>query len=197
MYQLVESVYLRDGVFRNLPYHENRMRKSQSKLFDKNITIPLGEYLNSLNPPLLGLFKVRLIYDSEIRKVEFVPYVAKTIQSIRLVHSEAVKYEYKFLDRSELNSLYEQRGSADEILLVRNGFITDASYANVVFRKSGVWYTPRHYLLAGTMRQYLLDTKRIREAVIDSKNYRNYESLKLINSMLGMEGSEIPIESIQ
>jgi hypothetical protein len=46
------------------------------------------------------------------------------------------------------------------------------------------------------MRESLLDARLIREAIIDVNNYSQFKSFRLINSMLGMDGEEIPIESI-
>jgi len=46
------------------------------------------------------------------------------------------------------------------------------------------------------MRQSLLDTGLIEETSINISNYNQFQSLKLINSMLEMDGPEIPISSI-
>jgi len=196
MYPLLETIYLRDGLFRNLPYHEARMNKSITTLYSGNNVIDLNSYLNSIHVPASGLFKTRVIYEAEIRKVEFVPYTVKPVRSLKLVHSDAITYDHKFLDRSLLHDLYNQRGELDEILIVKNGFITDTSYSNVIFRKDKKWFTPKHYILNGTMRQHLLDNGMIMDAEIDIHNFFEYESVKLVNAMLGMEGEEIPVESI-
>ena len=120
----------------------------------------------------------------------------KPVQSLKLVHSDVITYDHKFLDRSGLQNLYNQRDDLDEIMIVKNGFITDASYANVIFRKNEQWFTHKHYILKGTMRQYLLENGTIMEAVIDDHNYLEYESVKLVNAMLGMDSEEIPVKSI-
>lgn len=196
MCQLLESVYLNEGVFRNVSYHEARMQKALQELYRMEAPVQLSGYLNSLNFPKSGIFKTRIIYDTEIRKVEFAPYTVKPVHALKLVRSDAVSYNHKFLDRTELSHLYEQRGAADDVLIVKHGFITDASYANVILKKNNNWFTPKHSLLNGTMRQYLLDAGMIYEAIIDEQNYFQFESVKLINSMLGMDGMEIPIKSI-
>lgn len=196
MYRLLESIYLKDGAFRNLPYHEERMRKSWRDLFNSNATIDLYHYLNTIEIPSKGFYKTRVIYDIEIRKVEFVPYVVKPVKSLKLIHSDTISYDYKFLDRKDIDQLYSQRGNADDVLIVKNGFITDTSYANIIFKKGRDWYTPDHCLLKGTMRESLLDAGLIRETTIDVNSYSQFRSIKLINSMLGMEGAEIPIDSI-
>ncbi len=196
MFRLLESIYLKDGVFRNLPYHEERMRKSWRDLFYSHATIDLYHYLNTIEIPSKGFYKTRVIYDIEIRKVEFVPYVVKPVRSLMLIHSDTISYDYKFLDRKDIDQLYSQRGNADDVLIVKNGFITDTSYANIIFKKERAWYTPIHCLLKGTMRQSLLDAGLIRETTINVKNHSEFESFKLINSMLGMDGEEIRMEFI-
>lgn len=193
---LLESVYLKDGEFRNLAYHEVRMKKSSLHLFKNEIHIELSNLLAGMKIPSRGLFKTRIMYDTQIHQIEFVPYVINPVRSLKLVQSNTITYDHKFQDRSLLHQLYEQRKDADDILIVKNEFITDTYYANIIFKKDDIWYTPRHYLLKGTMRQYLLETEEIKEAEITIDSFRQYESCKLINAMLGMDGEEISMESI-
>ena len=196
MSQLLESIYLNHGEFRNLSYHEARMRGASRDLFNKELTLELTTILTELKFPSQGLYKTRIIYDTEIRKIEFVPYEVSPIQTLKFVHSDTISYVHKFLDRSTLHKLFIQRDDADDILIVKKGFITDTYYANIIFRKEDIWYTPRTCLLKGTMRQYLLDAGFIAESDIDVNNYLHYQSFKLINSMLGMESQEVPVTAI-
>jgi len=193
---LLESIYLNDGVFRNLDYHEARMKYATRDLFHKETSFDLLTVLGTVEFPLQGLFKTRVIYDSEIRKIEFVPYTIKPVRSLKLIHDSSVIYNHKFLDRSTLDRLFAQRGTTDDILIIRNGLITDTYYANVIFQKNGKWFTPDSYLLNGTMRQSLLDVGMIGEARIGISDLTQFQSAKLINSMLAMDGPEISIQSI-
>jgi 4-amino-4-deoxychorismate lyase len=196
MSRLLESIYLNDGVFRNLSYHEARMTKSWYEVFKKERVVELAHILTGMKFPSKGFYKTRIIYDTEIRKIEFVPYVVNPIRSLKFIHCDTISYEHKYQDRSSLHSLYEQRQEADDIVIIKKGFITDTYYANIIFKKDQVWYTPKHYLLNGTMRQYLLDSGLIVEGEININNYKQFNSCKMINSMLGMDGDEIPIGSI-
>jgi 4-amino-4-deoxychorismate lyase len=193
---LLESIYLNDGVFRNLSYHEARMRDSVQELYHEKISLRLVDLLFDMPVPSSGLFKTRILYDSEIRKVEYVSYVVRPVQSLKIIHDNSISYNYKFQDRSDLDNLFAQRDTADDILIVRNGLITDTSYANIIFKKGGRWLTPDSYLLNGTMRQSLLNAGLIEEIRIDVSDLKQYQSARLINSMLGMDGPEIPIDSI-
>ncbi len=192
---LLESIHLNNGEFRNLEYHESRMRASSHVVFNNNKGFNLSE-LKKESFPSFGLYKVRVVYDTQIRKVEFVPYEARSVDSLKLVHDNEIQYDHKFLGRTKLEYLYSLRGSADDVLIVKNGLITDSLYANVIFKKDANWFTPNSYLLKGTMRQSLLDKGVIKEASITVENYHHYQSCKLINSMLGMDGPEISIEAI-
>jgi 4-amino-4-deoxychorismate lyase len=192
---LLESIYLKDGVFRNLGYHEARMRNTSTMLFGK-YAINLKEFLSQVANPTYGLFKTRVIYDTAIRNIEFVQYEPRLVRLLKLIHDNDISYTHKFLDRSHLENLFAQRGAADDLLIVKNGNFTDTFYANLIFKKENRWFTPTTFLLKGTMRQSLLDTGLIEETSINVSNYNQFQCLKLINSMVGMDGPEIPISSI-
>ncbi len=195
MSQLLESIYLKDGIFRNLAYHEARMKNASSMLFGK-FSINLAGFLSQVAMPTIGLFKTRIIYDTEIRNIEFVYYKPRVVQSLKLIHDNDISYTHKFLDRSNLENHFAQRGVADDILIVKNGNFTDTFFANLIFKKENRWFTSTTFLLKGTMRQSLLETGLIEETIINVSNYYQFQSLKLINSMMGMDGPEIPIGSI-
>lgn len=171
------------------------MRNTSTMLFGK-FSINLAEFLKQVAMPTYGLFKTRIIYDTEIRNIEFIYYKPRLVHSLKLIHDNNISYAHKFLDRSHLENLFAQRGAADDILIVKNGNFTDTFYANLIFKKENRWFTPTTFLLKGTMRQSLLDTGLIQETTINVSNYNHFQSLKLINSMVGMDGPEIPISSI-
>ncbi len=195
MSRLLESICLCNGELRNLEYHEARMRTSSHVIFNNKKEFNLSG-LKKESFPSGGLYKVRIVYDSQIRNVEVVPYEVRSVNSLKLVYDNEILYDHKFLDRTKLEYVYSLRGKADDILIIKNGLITDSFYANVIFRKDGNWFTPNSYLLNGTMRQSLLDMGVIKEATITVENYRHYESCKLINAMLGMDGPEISMDAI-
>jgi 4-amino-4-deoxychorismate lyase len=195
MSRLIESIKLLDGKFHNLFYHEQRMRTSLENLYGVT-DINLEEFLKELIFPKQGLYKCRIVYDEHTREVEFLPYVPKAVGTLRIVESDKISYEYKFADRIEINRLYEMKDGCDEILIIKRNRVTDSSYCNIVFKRKGIWATPRAPLLRGTMRQYLLDQEIIREEDIRKDDIPSFESFKLINAMLGFEGPEMKISNI-
>jgi len=134
-----------------------------------------------------GLYKCRVSYGEMIEKVEFEPYQQRLIQSLCIIHDNTIKYDFKYQDRSHLNHLFAQRGEADDVLIAKNGLITDTSYANIVFWNGEHWLTPDSYLLAGTQRARLLEEKVIFEQKIRAQDLPKYSHARIINSMLDFE----------
>lgn len=196
MSRLLESIYLRDGQFRNLPNHLRRMKESTQALFGKEISGTFEDWISKEDVPQHGLFKCRIIYQQDIEQVQFIPYQAKQVRSLKLVTDDSISYSHKFLDRDNLLRLFDQRGDADDIIIVKEQMVTDATYANLIFKKNESWYTPSSCLLKGTMRENLLQANRIEEINITVNDLPEYTGCKLINSMLGMEAEEILMSSI-
>lgn len=196
MSRLIESIRLENGVFGNLTYHQDRMDASIRKLFGRPNSIMLKDYLNSLSFPSEGLFKCRLVYDRYIQNVECIPYHIKPVTRLKIIHVDALEYAHKYEDRKSLTEAYAQRGDCDDILLAKNGFITDSYYANVILLDGSTWYTPSQPLLKGTYRQYLLNEGKIKEAPIHSDDVYSFSRIKLINALLRFEGPELSVTQI-
>jgi 4-amino-4-deoxychorismate lyase len=90
------------------------------------------------------------------------------------------------LNRDTLNRLVERKGQADEILIIKNGLITDTSIANVAFLdKDDHWITPATPLLKGTTRERLLSENRIVEAEIKLADLPKFTQMAMLNAMVG------------
>lgn len=197
MSRFIESIQLQNGYFRNPEYHQQRMDRTRLNFFPQEDSIDLASHLSRPGFPDKGLFKCRVIYDRRIVSVEFLPYSIRPIKSLKVVESDSIHYDFKFEQRGALNALWEKRGDCDDIIIIRNNRVTDASYANLVFKRVKEWITPSDYLLNGTMRQSLLDKKLIREESIHRSALPSFEKVKLINAMLGFDSPEIEISQLQ
>jgi 4-amino-4-deoxychorismate lyase len=97
-----------------------------------------------------------------------------------------------------LTSLRAQAPSyADEVIIIKNGCVTDTSYTNICFFDGKEWLTPDTPLLQGTMRRYLLDKGVIREVRIRRKDIQYFKKVSLINAMMELGEIIIPIENIR
>lgn len=194
---LLESIRLENGKFFNLFYHEQRMVRSLDKLCGIDDEFDLEEFLMNLEFPKSGLYKCRIEYDEVSRKVEFLPYQAKVIKSLKVIENDRISYDHKYLDRKVIDKMFAERGTCDDILIVRKNKITDASYANIVFKRNNEWFTPWSSLLKGTMRQLLIEEGKIQEEEITVEDLASFESCKLINAMLQFDSPEIQISNIE
>jgi len=195
---LVETIRIEEGIAVNISFHNERMMKTMRDLFSISMQADL---LNILEVPVnarKGIFRCRVEYDTEVRKIEFLPYNIKSVKTLKLVEDNNISYPYKYTDRKRIEELMERRGGCDDILIIRNKMITDTSYANVVFRDfNGKWFTPSSFLLSGTRRAFLLRSGLIGEVPIRVEELGHFSELKLINSMIGMDDMEaIPISKI-
>jgi 4-amino-4-deoxychorismate lyase len=193
---LIESIKLLDGKFCNLFYHEQRMNRSLKILCGVHDHFLLEEFLDGIERPASGLYKCRIVYDDQVKDVEFIPYTPKIINTLRIVEHDRINYEFKYVDRKTIERLYELRKDNDDILIVKRGHVTDSSYSNILFRKGKRFYTPWSCLLKGTMRQNLLERELIEEEEIRIEDIKSFETFKLINAMLEFDGPEIDISQI-
>ena len=181
-----EVIKVYDGQFVNLQPHIDRINHTMQTFF--NTTFPVDLYAQEI--PIgyrAGLVKCRIVYSSQDVTVEYEKYRLRQIDSLKLVYSDTIDYSFKYADRGVLNTLLEQKGECDEILIVKNGYITDTSFSNVVFENESGLFTPSTYLLAGTKRQYLLQQGIITEAEIKVENIELYTKLYFINTMIDIK----------
>ena len=120
----------------------------------------------------------------EVEEVTYAPYQMRQVSSLHLVVSDTIDYTYKSAHREELNALYAQKGMADDILIVRNGYLTDTSIANVALYDGDTWFTPAHPLLRGTKRSEFLDRQLIVEKDIPQICLKDYSHIMLFNAMI-------------
>ncbi|WP_428666918.1 aminotransferase class IV family protein [Runella sp.] len=180
----IETIRLADGQLSNLPYHNERLNRTRFACFGETMAWDLNELIKVPSEVTGGIYKCRFTYGKVVEKIEFEPYQPRIIKTLRMVEDTTVLYEFKFQDRSSLQRLFEKRENADDVLIVKNGLITDSSYANVVFWDGSQWFTPNSPLLKGTKRAQLLEEGIITEQKIRVRDISNFTHVRLINAML-------------
>lgn len=196
MSRFIESICILKGEIRNLTFHQNRINQTRYKLLGLMDELNVSQLFQFADNQRIGKFKCRIVYAESIEEFQMLPYQIRRIHSVRLVESNAIDYRFKLEDRQAFSYL-KDAVNEDEIIIVQNGQITDTSYSNLVFFDGEKWITPTTYLLNGTMRQSLLQTKQIIEKPIQVEDLNRFESFKLINAMMDLEESpELPISII-
>lgn len=194
MCQLVESLKLKDGFIQNPAYHQVRLNRSMDELFPGAGTINLEKEIEIPENCTSGIFKVRVLYRRTLEKIEIMPYVFRKIGSLKVVHHQSIDYHLKYAGREVLQELFARRGNCDDIIIVKNGLVTDSFVANLLFFDGEKWFTPTSPLLKGTKRQFLLDQGVISEREIREDEIKNYQKIGLVNAMIDFD--EVPVIEI-
>jgi 4-amino-4-deoxychorismate lyase len=183
---LFESIMVVDGVARHLELHSARMNRSRSELFGPMPATDLEQVLPALLRSASGLCKCRVVYDREIRTVECTPYQRRRISGLVVVHDNEIRYDHKYLDRSALEK-FSPASETEEVLIVRDGYVTDTRYSNIVLVDGHFRVTPANPLLRGIQREYLLSIGAIQEEEVRAEDIGRFENIILINAMMDLE----------
>jgi len=188
IFPFFETIRVQDGFIEGFGRHLSRMRQTCQHSFGvfhheniiSGIAVPQKH--------IAGLVKLNIFYNRDSFEVRFSPYTPMPIQNIVVVECRPdFDYSYKFTNREYLNELLSSVPGADEIIIIKNGHVTDTSKANIVFEKDHKYYTPDTCLLNGTMRQHLIRSKRIFEKAMRAEDVFSYEKMYFINALNPLE----------
>jgi len=197
MFPLLETIKCNNGKLFNMEFHQARFEKAFREYFKTSLKINLFECIEIPEFAKSGLFRCRVTYSEQIEKIEFFPHQYREIKRLKLLEDNDIDYRFKYAGRERLNRLFENRGICDDILIVRNGCITDSFAANPVFFDGEKWWTPNTPLLEGTQRAKLLEENKIFECKITPGDISKYKKAGLINALNDMdEMPQIEIENI-
>lgn len=178
---LLETIRCDFGEALHLSYHQQRLDRSLKQLgysthYDLHALI---------SPPNDTLYRCRFLYDSLQYSVEFIPYTPRSVTSLKLVYDDTIEYPLKYSDRAHLNTLYELRGVCDDVLIVKNGLLSDTTIANIALKIDNRWYTPQSPLLEGTTRARLIDEGFLLTAPLTPFDIAKSSSVAIMNAMVG------------
>jgi len=196
MYRFLESIQLNNGEFKRLSYHQARVDYVLKTYFPDKPAISLQEFLSKLNFPIHGLFKCRIVFTNEIQSIEFQPYIMRTIETLKLVEIDLKSTFFKSENREKLNEAFLQKGNCDDVLLVKEDFLTDTSYCNIALYNGENWITPRKPIIYGVNRAELVEKNVIIEGNIKVSDLKDYSSIRLFNAMIEFGDLEIEMKNI-
>ncbi len=198
MYPLFESVCVAGGAVRHGRYHEQRFEASYRKFFGRKPGFSLWEGLSLEGADPSLTYKLRIRYNASGTRWELAEYRSRLPETLRLVWDDTVEYALKYSDRQALDRLAAQRDGADDVLIIREGLVTDSSYCNILFWDGREVTTPKRPLLEGTCRARLLAEKRIAEADIPADRLDRYLAFQLVNALNDFDpGRWKPLENIR
>lgn len=193
---MFETIRIQNKQPCNLRYHNRRMNAARRSLFGCTDELRLEEIISVPAVLTEDLYKCRVLYGKSIFDVQFEIYSPRIIKTLQLVQADSIRYEFKFLDRSCFARLIRAT-HADDILIVKDGLLTDTSFANIVFFDGTRWITPSTPLLRGTRREYYVETGLIEESRLAVDDLARFSKAVLVNAMLDLEtGPRIEIRNI-
>ena len=180
---LLETIKCEDGTISNLTYHQKRCNQSRKELYQITDTLDLASVII---PPKNGLYRCRIIYAEHIESIEYIPYTPKKINGLKVV-SSSLDYHLKYTNRDTFTKLLSLHNDVDDLIIEKEGYLTDTTIANIAFYNGKQWITPSKPLLKGTMRQKLIDEGVLQTKQIKKEDLSNYSQVALINAMVGFK----------
>lgn len=197
MCRFIETISVKDGLIQHLADHQERMDRTIFHFFGTKNVPQLESLLIVPEQARQGWVKCKVLYSSKIEEITWTPYQIRKLSSFSLIRANEIRYDWKYADRRIFSDLIH-KAQTDDIIIVKNGLITDSSYANLLFRSEGQWITPSTPLLAGTQRKKLIQSGIVKEEEIHINDLHHFDRIKFINAMLDMEtGPEWPIDIIK
>ena len=176
----LETIKIDDGLIYHIEFHQSRLDNALNEDTIHNLK-------NLLSPPLNGLYRCRVVYDKQNIQIYYFPYIKRSIKSLKVIYDDEIEYGHKYENRETIEKLFSQREECDDILIVKNGLITDTSIANIAFYDGENWITPKEPLLQGTTRARLLKEKKIIQKNIRVEDLKAYTKVALMNAMIDFD----------
>jgi len=199
MCQLLETIKVRQNRLQNLDYHSDRVNSSRKALFHSTDRWDLSQFITvpDLDPD--KTYRCRFLYSRNVEQTEFLPYTPRIIKKLLLIYADQLDYAFKYANREALEAIkqFAAQEQDTDVLIVKNGLITDTSFSNIVFFNGTHWVTPALPLLNGTKRAYYLNKGLLTAQHIAPADLEKFEYARLINAMMDLEESpDIPIRNI-
>jgi para-aminobenzoate synthetase / 4-amino-4-deoxychorismate lyase len=196
-FDLLESMlWEKDSGFFLQAYHAERLSKSclafggrlDETEFDRTA---LAAVEAALAKGQEGPLKLRILVDPNFRlraeaaPLEPTPVPLRCAVSERRLGPESAVYRLWKTNERGLFSGAREAGVDQLIFLNEKGELTESTSMNIVLERDGAFTTPASssVLLEGCYRRLLLETGRIREAVLYEKDLREADAVWLINSV--------------
>lgn len=176
-----ETLKIEEGKIQNLSFHNKRLNHTIKQNFGIDSKIDLQEHIKQED---FSLERCKVIYDKEIKTIQFFPLIPRKFQSFKVLETN-ITYNFKNVDRDDIESLVSQKGTCDDIIMIKEGLVTDTSIANIAIYDGLKWITPRKPLLQGTYRESLLKKQLLLEKDVKMKDIKNAVRFALMNALVG------------
>lgn len=172
-----ETIRIKNDKIYNLPWHQKRVDRTTSRFGLQKLD------LSRIKINKVQKSRCKITYGKSI-KIEYNELKSREIKKLKVVQKD-IKYCFKSTSRSELDTIYNQRKNCDDVLIIKNGLISDTTIANIAFFDGTRWITPRVPLLKGTMRARLLNSGFLHAKTIRYEEVDRLWLVALMNAIIG------------
>lgn len=191
MCQFIETICSKNGVFERIELHNDRLNRTRNHFFGSRLPINLADHL-SVPPDLIhSTVKCTVTYGEKIQHISYSRYQIRAVHSLKLIENNSIDYSFKSSNRELLEAMFLLKGDCDDILIVKNGFLTDSSYANLVLLRENQWYSMQNPLLLGTRLQSYLIEKLVTPTLVKPNDLDLFSEARIINAMISIDDSPI------
>ncbi len=176
-----ETLKITQGEIQNLSLHNKRLNHTIKENFGVDANIDLSKHVQQED---YGLRRCKVIYGKSIKEIQFFPLIPRIFQSFKVLEADIV-YNFKNVDREDITSLFNQKGTCDDIIMIKDGLVTDTSIANIAMYDGLKWITPKSPLLKGTFRESMLEKQLLLEKDVKIKDIKNVTRFALMNALIG------------
>ena len=181
MIKLLETIRVENKKALHLNYHNRRLNSSRKKLFGLSKEIKIEDFIPTISDS--KIYRLRVIYSKEIEKVELIPYQKKIPKTFRLVEFDG-DYSFKYLNRDKFESLKRDNQDVDELILVKDGKLTDTTITNIALLIGNCWFTPKYPLLKGTTRERFLNNQTLKLKDLYPEDLKRAKRVAVLNAMI-------------
>jgi para-aminobenzoate synthetase / 4-amino-4-deoxychorismate lyase len=194
-FELLETMRLEDGRCQRLPGHLARLRASAEYFGYRFDEIRITTALEAAAAGAVQPARVRLLLDSSgAPRIEITPLDAgERMLRVEVARTPVRRGDRFLYHKTTHRAVYAARrhecpGAADVLLFNEDDELTEFTTGNLILEVDGARYTPprRSGLLAGVLRQELLDAGALRERVLYLDDLRRATAIWLTNSVRGL-----------
>lgn len=188
MFQFVESIKFFNGKAFNLEFHQERLDYTRKVHFPDEERLLLSEIIKEpVGLESEQLYKLRIVYGKAVDDIIYERYTPRSIKQYYLmVCPTDFDYIFKTINRAFFDNARKYLKADEDYIYVKNGFISDTSFANLVFSDGHKLYTPSTPLLKGTKRAYYLKKGIVQEEEIKVSQLTKFKSFTTINAMVDL-----------
>jgi len=187
MYPLVESVRIENRQLHHIDLHNRRINHAIRAVYGKELMVDIEAIVKIPENLSADRYKCRLNFYPDKVDYTIIPYTQREIKSLKVIVDNTIDYTFKSENRQQLDVSFLKRGNCDDIIIIKNGHITDAWAANILLFDGKDWFTPDTPLLKGVQREFLLQEEKIKQREITTGVLNIFQKVKLINAMIDFE----------